>query len=83
MYERRCAHAQFSDDVFFGGHSLIVRGWTGFVVHSCCGQSDDTNVAAEFVSENTIVPSRLGSDPLRFFNRLRLLQYQELLRESS
>lgn len=38
----------------FWGHSSIVLGWTGLVVHSCCGQSDDTNVAAEFVSKKLL-----------------------------
>lgn len=46
---------QLSDGVL-GGHpdiSSIVRGRTGFVVHSCCGQGDDSDVAAESVSKDS------------------------------
>ena len=39
----------------FWGHSSIIRGWSGFVIHSCCGQGDDSDVAAEFVSKKPLL----------------------------
>jgi hypothetical protein len=38
--------------------SLIVA-WTGFVIHSCCGEGDDSDVAAESVSKGDPFAARL------------------------
>jgi len=61
----------------------LICEWTGFAVHSCCGKGDDPDVASESVRKTLSFHVRSALILFGFLKRLRLLQYQDLLKESS